>query len=413
MSTGAAGTGTRPAGRRPGHGRGRIQVGTAITLGNASADRLVLLAAAAAEPDSTDPVDIALRAEAAVQPGVGDLPTFEAIDPATADRPYSITVVTEADGKRRVIVRGELGAIMSFARIGPDKRLLLRNNERWVGRRGYRPLAVATAETAADDTPRNVEVLGFVPIRTSLALGFRGDVVSGDAEWTRVPLWPATLRWVHWLNVLAILVLTLSGYLIATPYLHPGNPDDPSAGFFMGWVRYVHFVSGFAWLMIAAVRIYLFFFSRNRFVRWPALWPLKNKGDLRELGHAISAYALIRPQEVPTYVAHNPLQQLAYSGIYVMALVQAWTGLALYGLYDSHGPFWSLFQLPVTLFGAAGVRLIHFLIMWAFWAFLILHIYLAVRADTIERHGGLSSMISGGIWLRRGTHPADDPDLRE
>jgi Ni,Fe-hydrogenase I cytochrome b subunit len=46
-----------------------------------------------------------------------------------------------------------------------------------------------------------------------------------------------------------------------------------------------------------------------------------------------------------------------------------------------------------------------------FWAFLMLHIYLAVRADTIERHGGLSAMISGGVWLRRGSHPVDDPNL--
>jgi len=49
------------------------------------------------------------------------------------------------------------------------------------------------------------------------------------------------------------------------------------------------------------------------------------------------------------------------------------------------------------------------MIMFLFWAFLILHLYLAVRADSLERHGGLSSMINGGIWLKKGTVTADDP----
>jgi len=128
------------------------------------------------------------------------------------------------------------------------------------------------------------------------------------------------------------------------------------------------------------------------------------------MGRILLGYLLIR-HESPHYVAHNPLQQFAYTGIYIMAALQGLTGFALYGLYNVHNGFWALFQWPVDWWGAPTVRLIHYLIMLLFWAFLMLHIYMVVRAESIERHGGLSSMISGGVWLHRGSHHVDDPTL--
>ena len=47
----------------------------------------------------------------------------------------------------------------------------------------------------------------------------------------------------------------------------------------------------------------------------------------------------------------------------------------------------------------------------ALWAFVIAHVYLAIRADSIERHGGVSSMVNGGVWLRRGAKPEDAPEV--
>ncbi|MPN19849.1 hypothetical protein SDC9_167222 [bioreactor metagenome] len=62
-------------------------------------------------------------------------------------------------------------------------------------------------------------------------------------------------------------------------------------------------------------------------------------------------------------------------------------------------------------FGIPGVRFFHAAIMFLLWVFVIIHVYLAVRADSLERHGGLSSMINGGVWLRRGAKPVDAPEI--
>jgi len=43
------------------------------------------------------------------------------------------------------------------------------------------------------------------------------------------------------------------------------------------------------------------------------------------------------------------------------------------------------------------------------WAFVIGHVYLVFRADAVERRSGLSSMINGNVWMKKGTKPADAP----
>ena len=396
---------------------GRIQIGPAVTLGSVSAARIVALAAVAAPQGSQDPVDLALLAGAHALHEEERLAGFdvEDCDPAEPSRRFSVTrvrglafsgVEPAAD---MTIMRGELLSVMSAAHLGPDRRLLLKKNARFVERRGFRPLAVASAAMRADGSFAPMVVHGFVPVRTERAKGFRADVTSRPDAWARVPVWPVTLRWLHWLHVVAIVLLTMTGFYIADPFFRPG-PGTFGVESFMSYVRLMHFVVAWVWLTLGAVRLYLLFSSRNRFVRWPALWPLKTAQDARNLRQILSGYLLIRHQ-APHYVAHNPLQQFAYTGIYIMAVLQGVTGFALYGLYNVHSGFWALFQSPVDWWGAPTVRLIHYLIMLMFWAFLMLHVYLVVRADTIERHGGLSSMVNGGVWLRRGSHPVDDPTL--
>jgi Ni/Fe-hydrogenase b-type cytochrome subunit len=394
---------------------GRIQIGTPASLGPTSSARLVALAAAAAPADSDDPVDLALLQETRAFYDERPMPPVETVsfEPATPERRYSVTRVRGlrlpdgTDVEELDVMRGDLRAVAAATRLSPDRRLLLMNNASYVGRRGYRPLAVATAPVSEDDAGR-FEVHGFVPVRTARAKGFRADVSSRPAEWVRVPVWPATLRWLHWLNVVAITLLTVTGYYIANPFF---DGSRGGAGFFMGWVRFVHFAVAYGWVTLGLWRLYLLFFSRNRFVRWPALWPLKSRQDVRNMGRTISAYLLVHPENAPTYIAHNPLQQLTYTGIYVLALVEVVTGFGLYGLYHTDFWLWSLLQWPVGLLGEPLVRQLHYVIMLVFWIFVVLHIYLAVRADTLERHGGLSSIISGGVWLRKGSHPVDDPNL--
>jgi Ni/Fe-hydrogenase b-type cytochrome subunit len=109
------------------------------------------------------------------------------------------------------------------------------------------------------------------------------------------------------------------------------------------------------------------------------------------------------------YFGHNPLQQLTYTLMYLVFLSQALTGLALWGLYDHRARFWALFQWMNDLLGPQQIRLTHLLVMWLILVFLPMHVYLSVRADSVERSGAISSMVSGGRWIRRGAVFEDWP----
>lgn len=146
-------------------------------------------------------------------------------------------------------------------------------------------------------------------------------------------------------------------------------------------------------------------------MRWETFWPLKKKQDWKHLGETLGFYLFLR-KECPLYVAHNPLQQLTYTSIYVLGAIQMVVGLALYALpHRYEGLFWQIMAAPNDWFGIPQMRLIHAAIMFLFWGFVIAHIYLAFRADSLERHGGISAMISGGVWMRRTSKPVDAPEL--
>ena len=238
------------------------------------------------------------------------------------------------------------------------------------------------------------------------AAGSDGD----DGSWTRIHLWSASLRLQHWLNVTLIFVLSCTGYYLMDPFFGPTAHDGLPTGYLMGWVRLIHMTAGFCWLLVGLARVVSAVASRDRYLHWRTLWPIKSKADLRNLGRVIAHYLFLRRKE-PLYLGHNPLQQLTYTAVYALCAVQMATGLVLFGLSEQSSPFWRLVSTPVHWFGIAPVRLFHALVMFVVWAFVVLHIYLAVRADTLERHGGVSAMINGGVWLRRGSRPTDAPPI--
>jgi len=388
----------------------KLAVGGAFTLRKLSETQVMALAAAAA-PHSDDPVDLALAAALHEYRPDLQVPVADAedVDPATAQRRYSLTRMRHLrleDGSERdvVIMRGNLAAVMAAVKLGHEDKALVRRNASWAEVRRWRALGVATAVVGADDKVGEFRFQGFVSIgegRTTEPFD------NGPANWARVTVWSTSLRVQHWANVATIFILSCTGYLIMDPFFGPTNPTGDT-GFLMGWVRAIHFVAAFVWLVIGTTRVVVAFTSRDPMLRWNRLWPLKSKQDVRNLGRVIQHYALIK-NEAPVYLGHNPLQQLTYSLLYVGCFVQMISGLVLFSLYHQNSPFWAFVGLPMHLFGVPIIRLFHTIMMFLIWCFVIMHVYLAVRADSLERHGGISSMINGGVWMRAGAKPVDAP----
>jgi Ni/Fe-hydrogenase b-type cytochrome subunit len=169
----------------------------------------------------------------------------------------------------------------------------------------------------------------------------------------------------------------------------------------MGWMRFFHFAAAGLLVMTAIVRGYWLFMG-NKYERLRALFPVRPR-DWVNLFHMVKFYLMIRPERAPHYLGHNPLQQLSYTGVYLLGAVMVITGFAMYGQSDPNGFFYAAFNWIGTLVGGMPVvRFIHHVLTWAFLIFIPIHVYLAIRADQLERTGVISSIVSGGRFV-----PAD------
>lgn len=390
-----------------------LALGGTYSIGRLSSRRLLAYAGAAPR-DTSDPVLVALR-RAALDEGLELIDVDPAdISPATAELKYGLarlhgirTPGTDEHGDL-IVMRGDLDTMLAVVPTTREERTTLRRNATMTKGRAGRPFGIATSVVHSDGSTEPFRMEGYISIRPAAPGAEAGS--SRPVDWVRVNVWSATLRWMHWLNVVAIVLLTFTGYYILDPWFGPGWNGGVETGWLMGWIRAIHFVAAGLWITIGLIRVSLMFFSRNRYLRWPALWPLQSRADLGHLGGIIKEYAFIN-RHGPLYIAHNPLQQLAYTAIYALCAVQMATGMSLYGLFHQTNWFWQLWAMPAHWFGIATLRLVHAIVMWIIWAFVVIHVYLCFRADSVERHGSVSAMINGGVWLQRGSKPVDGPKV--
>lgn len=203
-------------------------------------------------------------------------------------------------------------------------------------------------------------------------------------------VWDLPVRVTHWVNVFSILVLSVTGYYIANPFIGTHGPN--ASDFLMGTVRFIHFTTAFIFTFSVLFRIY-WAFAGNRWAHWDQFLPART-ARRRALFRMIRYYTFLR-REPPAEIGHNPLAGATYTGLYVLFGIQILTGFALYSLAYPNG-FWPVaFGWINVVIGVPYVRLIHTIVMWLIIAFTIHHVYSAILIDIEERSGLLSSIVTG------------------
>ena len=230
--------------------------------------------------------------------------------------------------------------------------------------------------------------------RRRLSLAAKIPPPTGEYRW--VYLWEWPIRAMHWVAVGCLVVLVVTGLFIGRPYFM--TTGEASDHFLMGWVRFAHFSAAAVLVMTAIVRAYWLLMG-NRYERFAALFPVRPR-DWVNLVKMVRFYLMIEPDKAPRYLGHNPLQQLSYTGMYAIAAVMVLTGFALYGQATPGGIIYGLTNWIGPLFGGMPVvRFVHHALTWTFLIFIPIHVYLAIRADHLERTGVISSIVSGGRFV--------------
>lgn len=231
--------------------------------------------------------------------------------------------------------------------------------------------------------------------------------------------WSMAIRVNHWLMVITIFGLIITGFYIAHPFtvlapettsieaeLIPPSfsytvvPGETVNKFMMGYVRYAHLICGIILSFVFLWRIYLMFFSRfhadfKDFFAWT---------DAKNFWTQIKFYTFLSEKKPAHNYLYGPLQSLAYGGLLLMLLVLVVTGLILTGVDYSGGiigmAYFVLSPLKDALGGLAVVRYIHHIFTWLVVLFVVVHIYMAFWYDVVFKEGTISSMIGGRIFRK-------------
>lgn len=210
-------------------------------------------------------------------------------------------------------------------------------------------------------------------------------------------IWEFPVRLTHWVNAVCVVILCFTGYYIGHPYIHSVHPFfygvSIKGQWIMGWMRLIHFITGYVFTMSVLYRVYWAFVG-NRYARWRAVIPLKKK-TWKKLWGYIKFYLLIEEEPPESGGGHSPLAGVAYFVLFLGFFVSILTGFALYS--QSHSGFVREL-MGGWVFSYAHpqyVRLIHHGLMWFLIVFPIAHKYIGWITDLQKQDGIMSSMFSG------------------
>lgn len=191
----------------------------------------------------------------------------------------------------------------------------------------------------------------------------------------------------HWTRVIAIAVLTLTGFYIHWPFI-AGGPES----FIMAWMRFFHFIAAYALILGLVVRIYMAL--RSTFdADWKDFISMDNFKNLPD----ITAYYLFMRDSHKEYRKYNPLQALTYLSVAAMIVFTVLTGGALY-----HGNLFGIIPCPNSfrwvnslLGGEPITRILHIFAMWFFILFALIHVYMSIMITMVNKDGTIWSIFTG------------------
>ncbi len=193
----------------------------------------------------------------------------------------------------------------------------------------------------------------------------------------------------HWINLICMIVLIITGFLIHFPFI-PG---------LMGTCRGAHIFCGFVLFINCIVRIVLAFVVKSaptggtrKTVTDYKTW-LPQKDNRHQLGAWIKYYLFLK-KDHPLGAKLGVPQKISYLLIPILIIIMFYTGLCLWGATADL----PICQAGINLVGGAmSMRIIHFFLMFVFIIFMFIHIYLANIEGTAptrlmffwQEHGGL------------------------
>lgn len=207
---------------------------------------------------------------------------------------------------------------------------------------------------------------------------------------------PTAFRVTHWINLVCMALLILTGFLIHFPFW----------GAVMGVARGLHVFCGMVLLANCVVRIIMAFLlnsaptggTRNM-VKDYKTW-LPQADNRHQLVSWVKYYLFIK-KDHPLSAKLGVPQKLSYLAVAVLILIMAYTGFCLWVPTSS----WTFFAAGTSLVGGMmSMRIIHYFMMFVFICFSMIHIYLVFIEGTEPAKLMLAGKEHGGLVYNPDAH---------
>ena len=216
-----------------------------------------------------------------------------------------------------------------------------------------------------------------------------------------------TMRIVHWLNVICMVVAVITGLYIGHPYYQSFIADPAVDKYVMAWNRWGHFIVAIIFDVTAVLIGYLYFFSRFEKPYKKLIPTGKNIKEFCEV--FLNLITFNRRKKFDS--SHSDSYNIVFFTIFHLLLVfMLFSGLQLYvhGLASgesSIGTWWPWMLHLVTdwtldVFGGnMGVRIAHHTSMYLILVWVMCHIYYQIWRTIFWKEGDIAIVIGGSKFV--------------
>src|ERR1700690_1553052 len=171
---------------------------------------------------------------------------------------------------------------------------------------------------------------------------------------------PLVVRVCHWLNVLAVLIMILSGWRIydASPIFRFEIPGYLTLGGWLGGALLWHFAA--MWLLVINGLVYVLYGVLSGHYR-RSFFPLRVDAMLREFA------SLLHGRVSHALGSYNAIQKLAYLVVILLGTTLVLSGLAIWKPVQFQ-------ELAALMGGYDGARVVHFVAMAGVAGFIVVHV---------------------------------------
>lgn len=220
-----------------------------------------------------------------------------------------------------------------------------------------------------------------------------------------------TMRAIHWINVVSMIVAIATGLYIAHPYYQTFIADDAVDKYVMAWNRWGHFIVAIIFDVTSIIVFYLAFATRFLKTK-PYKKDIPTKNNLKEFFEVFLNLITLNRRKKFDSSHLDSFNAVYFTTFHLLLAWMLLTGLQLYvhGLgsgESSIGAWWPWmlhfitdWTIVVTGGTLMDVRISHHYTMWWIIAWVVFHIYYQVWRTIFWKESDINIVVGGSKYVK-------------